>query len=91
MNPKGISKHHKMINTSTSEEEEIESIAALEDQLQIDQQIKIDNAPLSVLLSTKQFRYIFSMNILSIFIGVFMVSSSKSYGIQTIKNEAYLS
>jgi hypothetical protein len=37
MNPKGISKQHKIINTSTSEEEEIESIAALEDQLQIDQ------------------------------------------------------
>jgi hypothetical protein len=90
MNQKSESKL-AIINCDEEECAEDQSTDLSLDQLLIDRQVKIDNAPLSVLLSTKQFRYIFSMNILSIFMGVFIVSSSKSYGIQTIKNEAYLS
>ena len=82
MNPKS-EKRLAIINCEDEEdEEEFESTTDLSlDQLLIDRQVKIDNAPLSVLLGTIQFRYIFSMNILSIFMGVFIVSSSKSYGI----------
>ena len=40
---------------------------------------------------TKQFKFIFSMNILTIFLGLFAISSSKSYAIESIKDERFLS
>ena len=52
---------------------------------------KIASKSLLDLISTQQFILIFAMNFLTIFFGVFIVGSEKTYGSGYIKNENLLS
>lgn len=51
---------------------------------------QIDAAPLSTLLSTRQFIEIVLMNIASVLVGLFVIGSAKTYGQYTIKDEKFL-
>ena len=51
----------------------------------------VSQATLVQLLSRPQFRCIYTMNILSVFNGVFFVSSAKTYGGEFITDESFLS